>query len=98
MIVLEFYSPTLMLSQFNFTIFVNGLVVQISQLCAGVMSFIMISRLKRRNVAIVGLVILGICSVVMIFIWDQDKEKVDNIWTNVGVLIMLFIFQMTTSI
>ena len=45
---LQYLSPTLMLNQFNFNIFINGLVIESAQVFAGVIPFFTIYKWPRR--------------------------------------------------
>lgn len=73
-VALQYYTPTFMLDQFKLNIFVNGLVVESSQLLASIGSCFMVYRFPRRIVAIVGFAIILVSAVVLIFIWDQNQQ------------------------
>ena len=96
-IVLEYFTPTLMLDQFNFTIFVNGIAVQLSQILSILPSYFFINKITRRKLAIVSLLIIGLSSIVMIFIWDQDKSDITDIWSNIAVIIFVFIISLAIA-
>ena len=96
-IVLEYFTPTLMLDQFNFTIFVNGIAVQLSQILSILPSYFFINKITRRKLAIVSLLIIGLSSIVMIFIWDQDKSDITDIWSNIAVIIFVFIISLAIT-
>jgi len=70
---LEYYTPTLMLDQFHFSIFVNGLVIQSSQIFASIISSLLVYRIKRRIFGMISFAVVAMCSFGLIFIWDQDS-------------------------
>ena len=90
---LEYYAPTLMLDQFKFSIFVNGLVVQSSLIIACLITTFIVNRFPRRAFNSFAYAIIMICALVLIFIWDQNKEEVTDIWSNVAVLALIFVNQ-----
>jgi hypothetical protein len=92
-ITLEYYDPTFMLDQFKFSIFVNGLAVESSTLLASLLSWCMVFKYKRRVVAMVSFGILLASSAVLVFIWDQDKEQVTDISSDILVLCFIFVVQ-----
>ena len=93
----QYMAPTLMLNQFKFNIFLNGTVIQSAQVFAGVIGFFTIMKFKRRTTGVVSYIIILVCSVVLIFIWDQDETEITDIGSNVIVLILLFVIEMIVS-
>lgn len=73
-VALQYYTPTFMLDQFKLNIFINGLVVESSQLMASIGSCFMVYRFPRRIVAIVGFLIVLVSAGVLVFIWDQNQQ------------------------
>ena len=71
---LEYFTPSLMLGQFNFSIFVNGLVIQSAQIFASITGCFVIHRFKRRLFGIASLFIIMGCSLTLVFIWDQNSQ------------------------
>ena len=72
LILKEHLTPTLMLSQFHFDIFISGASIESAQIFAAVFGFFTIYRLPRRIEGGVSFFIIMICSIVLIFIWDQN--------------------------
>ena len=70
---LEYYAPTLMLDQFKFNIFVNGLVIQSSLIIACLITTFIVNRFPRRAFNSFAYAIITCCALVLIFIWDQNK-------------------------
>lgn len=70
---LEYFTPSLMISQFNFSIYINGLVVQSAEFLSGVVSCFIINCIPRRVLAITSFSIVFVCSFILIFIWDQNN-------------------------
>lgn len=88
-----------MLDQFNLSIFINGLVVGVSEIISYPLCYYMITRIKRTTVGIGCFILTLICSVVLIFLWKQgDKEGTEDIWSNIGVLILIFVFRFAISV
>ena len=90
---LEYYTPTLMLDQFKFSIFINGLVIQSSLILASLLTSFLVYRFKRRIFNMVSYSVVMICALVLVFIWDQNKEEVTDVWSNVAVLAVVFVNQ-----
>lgn len=70
---LQYYTPTLMLSQFKFSIFINGLVIQSSQILASLLTVFVIHRFPRKRFNSFSYGVVTVCSLVLVFIWDQNK-------------------------
>ena len=95
---LEFFSPTFMLDQFKFSIYINGIVVQSSQIIASIVVCFLVNRVKRKIYAYVSFAVIMICSIVLIFIWDQNnEEEVTDIGANSAVLALIFVIQFTIT-
>ena len=41
--------------------------------------------------------LIAIYAVVLIFVWDQDSKDIDDIWSNLTVLIFIFLIQLTVT-
>lgn len=87
-----------MLDQFNFSIFINGLVVQSSQLLAGIVTFFIIRKLNRRIVACICFSIILVSATTLAFIWDQDQQQVSDVSSNIIVLIFVFILEFAITV
>lgn len=74
-IIFEFYAPALMLDQFKLDIFINGLVVGVSEIISYPICYYMITRIRRRSVAYVCYFLTFACSVVLIFAWKQGDTS-----------------------
>lgn len=72
--IYEFYAPALMLEQFKLNIFVNGLIIGLSELLAYPGAVYVISRYKRRITAYVSFAVTYVCSMILIFVWKQGGE------------------------
>ena len=53
--------------------------------------------MTRKTNGIVSQVIILVCSVILIFIWDQDETEVTDFGSNIFVLVLLFGMEMTIS-
>ena len=88
---LEYFTPVLLLGQFNFGIFINGAAIQSAQVFAAIFGYFTIYKLPRRLEGGVSNLILMICSIVLIFIWDQDQTEVTDIGSNIATLLLIFV-------
>ena len=86
-----------MLDRFNMSIYINGIVVQTAPIASLISSYLIINRFPRRTISTVFFIILSLCSIVLIVIWDQDKQNISDIWSNIAVLIFVFLFQFLIS-
>ena len=68
---LQYLAPTLMLNQFHFNIFVNGTVVQSSQIFASIFGYLTITKIPRRVSGCVSFTIITLCAIILVKIWDQ---------------------------
>jgi hypothetical protein len=93
----EFYAPSLMLSSFQFDIYINALALASSQVLANFTAAFVISRFKRRllSFACFGCTLLS--SVALIFLWDQSEETESTLATDIAILILLFLFQLAIA-
>ena len=80
-----------MLSQFHFDIFLSGASIESAQVFAAVFGYFTIYRLPRRTEGGVSFFIIMCCSIVLIFIWDQNESEVSDIGSNIATLILIFI-------
>ena len=68
-----FLAPSLLLSEFHFDIFINGLVIQSSQILAYILACFIVSKIKRKTIAYVCFFITFLSSFLLIFVWDQNS-------------------------
>jgi MFS family permease len=97
-IIFEFYAPALMLDAFQLNIFINGLVVGVSEIIAYPICFYLIMRTRRQTVAYVCFAANFLCSVLLIFLWDQGSEQAPDIGSSIGVLLLIFVFRFAISV
>jgi hypothetical protein len=86
-----------MLSSFQFDIYINALALASSQVLANFTAAFVISRFKRRllSFACFGCTLLS--SVALIFLWDQSEETESTLATDIAILILLFLFQLSIA-
>lgn len=70
-IIFEFYAPALMLDKFKLNIFINGLVVGLSELISYPICYFIIMKQRRRNIAYICFAATFICSAILTFMWNQ---------------------------
>ena len=85
-----YFGPTLMIDQFNFSIYVSGLVILSSQLLAAIFSIFIINHVPRRMLGIITFSICAACSIALIFLWDQDQKETTDVNSNIIVLVFIF--------
>ena len=94
---LQYYTPTLMLNQFNLGIYLSGASIESAQVFAGILGYLIISKVKRRKEGMISFSIIAICSLTLIFIWDQNQTDVTDIGSNLIVLFFVFFIELTVS-
>ena len=94
---LEFFSPTFMLDQFKFSIYINGLVVQSSQIISSIIICFLVYRVKRKVYAYISFAVIMVSSIALVFIWDQNNEEVTDVGANAVVLALIFVIQFTIT-
>lgn len=87
---LQYFTPTLMLNQFNFNIYISGLSLGSANLLAGIGAYLAISRFNRRQTGCISFTIIMLCSIILVFIWDQDATEVTDIKANIATLVLIF--------
>lgn len=96
-IIFEFYAPALMLDKFKMNIFINGLVVGISELISYPICYLLIMKTKRQFIAYGCFATTFACSTILTFMWNQEDENPD-IGKSIGVLVFIFIFRFAISL
>lgn len=86
-----------MLSSFNFSIYINGFAIGISQIMAHFSGSYLVSRFKRRYICFACFAATFICSIILIFLWDQNGKQ-SNIVADIIILILIFIFQFAITL
>ena len=94
---LQFFTPTLILDQLNFNIFISGFVVESGQLLSGVLSYFLIYKVERRKMAIASFSIIAGCSLLLLFLWDQSGKQPGGRLTNILVLFFIFVIEFAIS-
>ena len=94
---LQYLAPTLMLGQFNFNIYVNGLVIESAQVFAGLIPFFTIYKIPRRWEGVVSFGIICACSIVLIFVWDQNATSSSSTANSVLTLMFMFLVVLVVS-
>ena len=86
-----------MLDQFKFSIYINGLVVQSSQIIASIVICFLVYRVKRKVYAYISFAVIMVSSIALVFVWDQNNEEVTDVGANAAVLALMFIIQFTIT-
>ena len=93
----SYFLPNFMLNSFNLNIYINGVVVQSSQILACIFSTFTISRLSRKVYSFVCFVIVFLCAFALVFIWDQNNKEIADLESNIIILIVIFVLQFTIT-
>ena len=70
-----FYAPNLMLADFEFSIFINGIVIGSASAISYFFSYFAVTRVARKTMGLVSFTIILILSFVLIFIWDSNDDS-----------------------
>jgi len=65
-----------MIAQFEFNIFISGVVVGLSSLIAYPFCYWAITRIRRKVMSLVCFALVLGCSFILLFIWHPKKEEV----------------------
>ena len=92
-----FYAPTLMIADFQFSIFLNGVVLGLASLVSYLFSYLTVNKVNRKTMAVVCFAVIFVISIALVFVWDHNNEFLD-VNTNIGVLVAFFVisFVITT--
>ena len=71
--------------------------MQTAQILAAIFGYIAVTRMKRRVSGMGSFALIAIYAIVLIFVWDQDSKDIDDIWSNLTVLIFIFLIQLTVT-
>ena len=93
----QYLTPTLMLGQFNFNIFLNGAAIESAQLFAAIIGVLTIYKIPRRMAGSVSFSIIVICSLILIFVWDQNAAEETTFANKMNVLSFVFVIELTVS-
>lgn len=97
-ICMSFYAPSLMLGEFEFDLFINGLAVGLSQLVAYMGTFFIVERAKRKLLANVCFGVTLACAVALLFVWDQGSDEETSTGRQIAILLLIFLFQLAISV
>ena len=97
--IAEFYGPVLLLDQFNLSIFINGIVVGLSEVAAYPQCYYLVTRVGRKTIAYAGFGVTYIASMVLLFVWKQGShDSGADIGSSIAVLILIFIFRYAITV
>lgn len=97
-ICISFYAPSLMLSQFDFDFFINGLAIGISQLTAYIGTFFIVERARRKLLANVCFGVTFACAFILFFVWDQGSDEKTSTAQQAIIMLLIFLFQLAISV
>ena len=91
--IFGYYAPSLLIDKFKLNIFINGIVVGASDVVSYPICYHLIMRTRRRIVATVCFAVSAVCSVILVFIWEQDSDEAMSIQSSIGILVLIFLFK-----
>ena len=97
-IITGFYGPALIVEQFNFNIFLNGLVIGTSEFTAYPLCLFLITRLGRKKIAYGCFIISFISAGALTFLWKQGNHEANFDVQNILVLVFVFIFRYAMTV
>ena len=74
-----YFMPFLMISQFGFNFFINGVIFSASEIFTYILAFCIVTHCKRKNMFYVVLSVILSASFVLIFI-STNKICTSNCW------------------
>ena len=93
-----FFSPNLMLNDFQLNIFINGLVLGVSYVISEVFCYLVVKNCKRKTLAVGSMAVILACSIVLVFVYKPKAEReVASVTGNIGILAILFIITFCVS-
>ena len=72
--ILMFYTPGLMLDRFKLNIYLNGVALGVSTMLTYPLCYFIVPKTPRRLAAYIGFGVSGLCSLVTLFVWDQNPS------------------------
>ena len=80
-----------MLEQFKLNIFINGLVIGLSEFAAYPVCYFMITKVTRKATSYGCFAISYVCSLILIFVWKQGSQEEIDIGNSIGILALIFV-------
>ena len=98
-IVVMFLAPALMLDTFKMNLFLNGVVVGVSEFICYPLTYFLVSKAPRRTLAFCSLATTAVCALILLFIWDQSPNaSTPSLGSSIGLLCLIFTFRFAASI
>ena len=93
-----YYGPVLLLDSFGFDFYLNGVILDFSEVITYFFGFFLITKIKRRLIGLVLFTISFICCASLIFL-SHKSICVENCWDfkTVLELFVLFVFRFVVS-
>ena len=86
-----------MLADFEFSIFLNGVVIGAASAVSYIFSYFTINRIKRKTMAVFSFAAIFVVSFTLIFVWDSNGESLD-VKANIAILICFFIITLLVTV
>ena len=97
--ILMFYTPGLMLDRFKLNIYLNGVALGVSTMLTYPLCYFIVPKTPRRLAAYIGFGVSGLCSLVTLFVWDQNPSAdTPSLGKNIGILVLIFVFRFSINI
>ena len=94
---LIYYGPSLLLTRFHFSIYVNSLVVGMAVTLASILATFIIDTAPRRKTALISFSITLLASLILTFIWDQSQKTVSDTASKITVMFLIFVIEFSLT-
>jgi MFS family permease len=96
---LLFFGPVLILSEFELNIFVEGLVVGLSEFVSYPLCYYLITRTKRQLLAYRCFAVAAACQILLIFVWNQGATaNFSSTYESCLLMLLIFVFRFAISV
>jgi len=85
-----------MLADFQFSIFLNGVVIGSASAVSYIFSYFTINKVKRKNMAVISFIVIFLLSFTLIFVWNPNGDASD-IKSNIAILIAFFVITLVIT-
>ncbi len=92
-----YYAPLILIDNFGFNFYLNGVIINLSELITYFVSYFLITKLKRKNMALFLFAVAFGCSFILLFI-HKNEICSEDCWNAKNVIELLIIFVMRFAI
>jgi hypothetical protein len=70
-----YYAPAMMLDDFDFNIFINGIVLGAANLAGRIFASLLIKRIKRKTMGLLSFATILVFSFILLFLWRHNASE-----------------------